>query len=263
MNITGGTYFLNALALDYPLIEWVETAKSFCDEIILVDMGSTDGTIRAIRNRFGSTVSIIREEWHFDKNYHEGKPRNKILEAAQMQWIYLTDADEILHEKYFDTVRYLVKGEHINFYRFGLIDFYGSCYLRRQSKSEKPALIRNGIGFYFGPVSGKVDKSAHTLLVGGKMARKWQPNRKIGEALYHYGRCRSARGIAAAHKFYTLQAQARQGLSVDLNACFEEKDHIISEPNLKDNIFVRWTDGHPKVMQKWVKKHWKIHGWEA
>jgi len=265
-NITGGTYFLNPLALDYPILEWIETARQFCDEIILVDMGSTDGTRRAIRNRFGKRVTILRERWKFRKDYHEGIPRNRIVSAAQCSWIYLTDCDEILHEKNFSEISRLTK-ESTDIFRLPLLNFYGSCYLEYiDHGSEKPALFRNGVGLYFGSPSGQFDRSAHTLLIDkgsqkSLIARKWRKNKRVQSIkLYHYGKCRHAKGIAAAHKFYTLQDGIRRGIDVS-GVLLKEEDYVVQRPI--DPQFVKWTGEHPRAMQEWVRKHWKIHGWEV
>lgn len=258
--------------MDYPIIEWIETAAQFCDEIVLVDMGTTDNTCNIIEKKFGNKIQIIKETWQFAKDYHEGAPRNRVLKAASGDWVYMTDLDEILHEKDFNKIQSLTVNKDVDFYRFNKIDFYGSCNLRyTRPADEKPALIQNKRGLYFGPPKNDPTKSAHTLLanIGSKknrIARKIRNNKKIQDILlYHYGKCRSAKTIALSYNFWVQQGLTRRGLDSNLHpeAFYDEDNFKIEQPNLSNRDYVKWEQGHPKVMQEWVRKHWKIHGWEV
>lgn len=67
----------------------LQSVNGIADEIILIDTGSTDSTIR-IAERFNAR--IIRYEWHDDF----AEARNVSLEAASGEWILVLDADEEL-----------------------------------------------------------------------------------------------------------------------------------------------------------------------
>ena len=63
--------------------------KGFCDELVVVDTGSTDNTI-AIAKEAGARVEEI--EWPGDFT----PARNKALEFVSGDWVLVLDADELL-----------------------------------------------------------------------------------------------------------------------------------------------------------------------
>jgi glycosyltransferase involved in cell wall biosynthesis len=87
--------------------------QSVVDEIILVDTGSTDGTIE-IAKRFGAKV--LHSPWKEDF----ATPRNLALEAASGDWILILDADELVEEESVPLLRKMALnnracGYHIHF----------------------------------------------------------------------------------------------------------------------------------------------------
>ena len=67
----------------------LESVKGFCDELVVVDTGSTDNTI-AIAKEAGARVEAI--EWPGDFT----PARNKALEFVSGDWVLVLDADELL-----------------------------------------------------------------------------------------------------------------------------------------------------------------------
>ena len=67
----------------------LESVKGFCDELVVVDTGSTDNTI-AIAKEAGARVEEI--EWPGDFT----PARNKALELVSGDWVLVLDADEQL-----------------------------------------------------------------------------------------------------------------------------------------------------------------------
>ena len=65
----------------------LESLKDAVDEIIIVDTGSTDGTLDIAQN-FGAR--IFHETWQDDFS----TPRNVALDYAESDWIIFLDADE-------------------------------------------------------------------------------------------------------------------------------------------------------------------------
>src|SRR5947209_542481 len=78
----------------------LEAVKDAVDEIVVVDTGSTDGTV-AIAESFGAKV--LRHEWSGDF----AAARNVSFDAATTTWIVYLDADEVLFEGQAERLRAL------------------------------------------------------------------------------------------------------------------------------------------------------------
>src|ERR1700742_692036 len=76
--------------------------SSLCDEIIIVDTGSTDGTI-AIAESFGAKV------FHFDWVNDFAKARNFSLEQCTGEWIMWADADDRVVPEAQDAFRHILE----------------------------------------------------------------------------------------------------------------------------------------------------------
>ncbi len=82
----------------------LESVKEWVDEIVVVDGGSTDGTVE-IAKKHGAKVEV-REN---PKMFHINK--NKANELAQGEWILQLDADEVVSEELGKEIRELVQGQ--------------------------------------------------------------------------------------------------------------------------------------------------------
>ncbi len=68
------------------IADCIATAKLVADDIIVIDSGSTDGTVEIARNE---RVTVIEIEWN---GY--GHARNSAIAFAKNSWIIAIDADE-------------------------------------------------------------------------------------------------------------------------------------------------------------------------
>jgi glycosyltransferase involved in cell wall biosynthesis/Tfp pilus assembly protein PilF len=95
--------------------ECLESAKAAVDEIVVVDTGSTDGTIDVARQH-GARIG------HFEWCDDFSAARNVSLELATGDWILWLDADDRLPAEYVDTIRQLIAGPRDRGYFFVLDD---------------------------------------------------------------------------------------------------------------------------------------------
>lgn len=97
--------------------ESLSELSSLVDEIIVLDNGSTDGTLQAC-DKFPKIVKIIQ---HNDAdNFHEGRDRNLMLTEARKRypdWITLADPDEVFEKNF--TRDILDKYTHSGYDRIG------------------------------------------------------------------------------------------------------------------------------------------------
>lgn len=71
--------------------DWLDNVRVFADEIIVVDTGSSDGTLELLRQQ--DDVLLIEHQWQNDF----AAAKNQALNAAKCDWIVFTDADECFY----------------------------------------------------------------------------------------------------------------------------------------------------------------------
>jgi len=78
--------------------EWCESARQIADQIVILDTGSTDGTIEAAQKEEGVEVYFSK---HFNRETKRGEfkfdvARNEALDYSKCDWNIAVDADERL-----------------------------------------------------------------------------------------------------------------------------------------------------------------------
>lgn len=106
----GGVIFcIDAIRYDYCIEESIQCLKELCDQVIILDAGSNDGTVELIKKHEDDKTTIVcleRTEWD---NMH-GKEKlahfqNKALSFLETDWYFLLQADEIISEGSFHFIR--------------------------------------------------------------------------------------------------------------------------------------------------------------
>ncbi len=99
----------NAIKNQFPFIESIKSFLPILDELIVVDGGSTDGTVEAIKAIGDSKIKIIQDddtkwedEWAYGRMGHNF---NRGLQECTGDWAIKFDVDYILHEKKRDSIR--------------------------------------------------------------------------------------------------------------------------------------------------------------
>jgi len=106
----GGTIFVrNAIEFDYCIIESIQCLKELCDEVIVVECGSDDGTVELIRDMVDEKTTIInldKSEW--DKQHGREKLAyftNMAIGCLTTDYNINLQADEVIHENSFLAIR--------------------------------------------------------------------------------------------------------------------------------------------------------------
>ena len=128
----------------------LESIKEIADEIIIVDTGSTDQTVRLAQQY---TDKIFSHPW--EDNF--SKARNQSIKYATGDWIFIIDADEELLTENTHLLLQAVQNEEIDAIQIQVISEFQQE--RSESILNQTRLFRNNDNIYF---EGRV----HNRLVG-------------------------------------------------------------------------------------------------
>jgi len=135
MKVTGFTFIKNAIIYDYPVVEAIQSILPICDEFVVAVGKSDDETLNLIKNIDKVKIRIIETEW--DENLREGGrvlavETDKAFQAISddSDWAFYIQGDEVIHEKYLDTIydamKYCNNNTQIDGLLFKYLHFYGS-----------------------------------------------------------------------------------------------------------------------------------------
>jgi hypothetical protein len=87
---------LNAKDGGYPFVESIRSMLEFCDEVVVVDGGSTDGTLEVVRS-LGDRVKVFERPWDPDEPGMDGlqKAFGRAMVSSDVDFLWQQDADEI------------------------------------------------------------------------------------------------------------------------------------------------------------------------
>ena len=133
MRVSGFTIIRNGIKYFYPFYEAILSILPLCDEMIVNVGESEDNTYNIIKSIQSDKIKIIKRAWDMTLR-EEGKllsvETNATLNECKGDWGIYIQADEILHEKYYDTVtnamRNYLNNDSIEGLRFRYKHFYGS-----------------------------------------------------------------------------------------------------------------------------------------
>jgi len=148
-KIAGYTHLLNAESQGFPYIESIKSMLGFCDQVVVVEGGSTDGTLEKIEAIGDSRIKIIKREWDWNEPGMDGlqKALGRIsADIGPNDFLWQQDADEVVHEDDYEKIRKLVDNfpADTDLIHLPVIDLWGSAdQVRIDRHSWKWRLSRN------------------------------------------------------------------------------------------------------------------------
>lgn len=135
MIVSGFTFIRNAVLYDYPVVESILSLLPLVDELVVAVGNSADGTLSLIKSIDSPKIKIIHTEW--DENFRSGgrvlaMETDKALSAVRpdADWCFYLQADEVIHEKYHETIRSTMArwkdDKNVDGLLFDYLHFYGS-----------------------------------------------------------------------------------------------------------------------------------------
>lgn len=105
VNISAHCGVTNPETMGYPYLESIKSFASFCREVIVVDGGSTDGSLEKI-SQIPNVRIVQGERWDRDFDWKVmGRNLQIGFSNCKGDWVFRFDVDYIFHENYIDTLK--------------------------------------------------------------------------------------------------------------------------------------------------------------
>ncbi|MFM9839859.1 MAG: glycosyltransferase family 2 protein [Cyclobacteriaceae bacterium] len=254
MKVSCFTIARNVVKYDYPIVEAITSLLPLCDEFVVAVGNSEDETLKLIQEIKSDKIKIIQTTW--DDALREGGrvlalETDKALQAiaADSDWAFYIQADEVVHEKYHEAIRLgmekyksdrSVDGLLFNYKHFyGSYDYVGESWnwYRREIR-----IVKN-------------DKSIFSYRDAQGFRKK--PNEKLQVKLieafiYHYGWVRDPRAMQRKQRAF--------GSLYHDDAWLDEHVAKANEFDYSNIDSLELFEGtHPVVMKNRIEqKNWKF-----
>ena len=153
---------------------WYENVKWWSDEVVVVDMGSKDGTYEWLSNKSREDSKLFVYQWpetYEPYLWPEHEIRNDLLKSASGNWIAMIDADDMVDNLFVDNLNCLSDAKWL-IGRFPYLQFWGNYkHLRARdfwppvrhsmARSSLPIIGKHRLGIlrnWFGWYPNKVPK---------------------------------------------------------------------------------------------------------
>lgn len=152
ITLSGYTHTHNVINHDYPWRESIMSMLNFCDEVIVLDGGSSDGTweeLQTMSKLQGEGRLIVKQ---FKRNWDD--PRFAIYDGQQKtiartlctkEWCWQMDVDEIVHEDDYKKIKPLLRQipKSVKMISLPVIEYWGSEKIRIDVNPWKNRLSKN------------------------------------------------------------------------------------------------------------------------
>lgn len=110
-TISGYTTIYNGIDAQLPFIESIKSMMGFCDEVVVVDGESTDGTYELLQEHFKDEpkVNLWQNEWNWDTPGMDGEQKAFSRALCSSDFCWQQDGDEVVHEKDYNKIKELVR----------------------------------------------------------------------------------------------------------------------------------------------------------
>ena len=253
MKVSGFTFIRNAIKYDYPIKEAITSILPLCDEMIVCAGKSEDDTLKLVESINSDKIKIIHSEWD-ETLRKDGQvlaiETDKAFDAvaADSDWAFYIQGDEVLHEKYLPVVKQAMEeykdDKKVEGLLFNYLHFYGSYDYAGNSRRwyrHEIRVIRNN-------KATRAYRDAQGFRKDNKKLRV----KKVDAFIYHYGWVKPPASQQAKAETFNRLWHDDEWMEKNI-AKVDEFDYS----NI-DSLKL-FKDSHPAVMQARIEKmNWKF-----
>lgn len=141
---------------------WLKSTLGYADDIVILDGGSTDGTLDIIKKHKNDKIQLIevpQEGRPYSDDWDEGKRRNMLIDRTKGDFVLMLDADEIIGDNFNKNI---LKQK---FYGFRFVPFWRNIDTVRINTERDPRWLSQILWRLFPKGQGKYeDKKHHCVL---------------------------------------------------------------------------------------------------
>jgi len=176
-KISGYTTVYNCEKQGYPYLQAINSMIGFCDEVCVVDGGSSDGTWEKLQVLAGNEPKLklkqINRDWSHPRHaIYDGMQKAEARSMCTGDFCWQMDSDEVVHEDDFEKIVELCKNitSDIDVVSLPVIEYWGGPNkVRADIQPWKWRLSRNKSNITHGiPIELRtVDSNGHMMAKGG------------------------------------------------------------------------------------------------
>ncbi len=254
MKVSGFTIIRNALKYDYPVVEAITSILPICDEFVVSVGNSEDETLALIQSINSPKIRIVHSVWD-DSLRVGGKvladETNKAFDqiSPDSDWAFYIQSDEVVHEKYLDTILAQMEKwkdhKEVDGLLFNYTHFYGNYNYVGDSRKwyrKEIRIIKNNKA-----IRSYKDAQGFRKTDNSKLNVK-----AIDAHVYHYGWVKPPAAQQEKQKNFHKMWHDDNWMKENIADAAEFDYSII-------DVLAPFKDTHPKVLEERLKRYnWKF-----
>lgn len=242
MTLGGALFIRNGLQYDYCFLEAMKCLEELCDEVVVLDAGSDDGTLEELsRNKSDKTMLIALNELEWYKRHGREKLayfQNLAKSFLSTDYYFLLQGDEIIHEDCFPYIR-------------RAIETGSEAFMCRRMNLWKDC------NHYLNVILGR--QPCNTFVI--RLAKINYESIGDGESINAYADYTFSEDIMIWHYGFVRKKEVMKGKILNMQDVVFEIDH---DPKLDTMDVFDWSawfseddlksisQPHPKFIQNWI-----------
>lgn len=129
-KIAGYTHVFNPESQGFPYIESIRSMLGFCDQVVVVDGGSTDGSLEKIKAIGDDRVKVFERKWDWSEPGMDGMQKafgRAMCDIGPDDFLWQQDADEVVHEDDYEKIKKIARDfpQDMQLLHLPVIDLWG------------------------------------------------------------------------------------------------------------------------------------------